>query len=325
LAAAGAGGGLFAYVARRLLLAVPVLLGVSVLVFAVLHLAPGDPAAIMLGAQATREDVERLRRDLGLDQPLPVQYLRWISHVVRGDLGRSIPLGREVLPEVLLRFKATLILTAGALLVAVLVGVPAGILSATRQYTWLDKVAMGIAVTGQSLPVFWTGIMLIITFALSLRWFPSAGMTSPYGGGDAADVLWHLVLPAVTLGTASAAALARLTRSSVLEIVRQDYVRSARAKGLAERAVVLRHVLKNAVNPIITVLGIQVGYLLGGAILTETVFSWPGLGSMTVRAIQARDYPLVQGGVLLIATTFVLVNLLVDLLYAVFDPRIRYE
>ena len=244
---------------------------------------------------------------------------------LRGDLGRSIPLGREVLPEVLLRFRATLILTAGALVIAVIVGVPAGILSATRQYTWLDKLSMGVAVTGQSLPVFWTGIMLIIAFALSLRWFPSAGMTSPYGGGGALDVLWHLALPAVTLGTASAAALARLTRSSVLEIIRQDYVRSARAKGLAERRVVLRHVLKNAVNPIITVLGIQVGYLLGGAILTETVFSWPGLGSMMVRAIQARDYPLVQGGVLLIATTFVIVNLVVDLLYAVFDPRIRYD
>jgi ABC-type dipeptide/oligopeptide/nickel transport system permease component len=325
VAAVGAGGGLHAYVARRLLLAVPVLLGVSVVVFGVLHLAPGDPAAIMLGAQATREDVERLRRDLGLDQPLPMQYARWMGHVLRGDLGRSIPLGREVLPEVLLRFRATLILTAGALVIAVIVGVPAGILSATRQYTWLDKLSMGVAVTGQSLPVFWTGIMLIIAFALSLRWFPSAGMTSPYGGGGALDVLWHLALPAVTLGTASAAALARLTRSSVLEIIRHDFVRSARAKGLAERRVVLRHVLKNAVNPIITVLGIQVGYLLGGAILTETVFSWPGLGSMMVRAIQARDYPLVQGGVLLIATTFVVVNLVVDLLYAVFDPRIRYD
>lgn len=318
-------GGLGSYVARRLLLAVPVLFGVSILVFGVLRLAPGDPAAIMLGAQATKEDVVRLRRDLGLDQPLPVQYVRWMSHVVRGDLGRSIPLGREVLPEVLLRFKATLILTGGALVIAIALGVPAGILSATRQYTWIDKLGMGIAVTGQSLPVFWTGIMLIIVFALSLRWFPSAGMTSPYGGGGTTDVVWHLVLPAVTLGTASAAALARLTRSSVLEIVRQDYVRSARAKGLAERVVVLRHVLKNAINPIITVLGVQIGYLLGGAILTETVFSWPGLGSMMVRAIQARDYPLVQGGVLLIATTFVLVNLLVDLLYAVFDPRIRYD
>ncbi len=322
--AAVGGGGLPAYALRRLLLAVPVLFGVSVLVFAVLHLAPGDPAAIMLGAQATKEDVVRLHRDLGLDQPLVVQYVRWMGHVLQGDLGRSIPLGRAVLPEVLLRFKATLVLTAGALLIAILLGLAAGIVSAVKQYTWLDRISMGVAVTGVSLPVFWTGIMLILLFALQLRWFPSSGMSSPYGSG-VADVLWHLVLPAVTLGTASAAALARLTRSSVLEIIRQDYVRSARAKGLAERAVIARHVLKNAINPIITVLGLQVGFLLGGAILTETVFSWPGLGSMMVRAIQARDYPLVQGGVLLIATSFVLVNLVVDLLYAVFDPRIRYD
>ena len=322
--AAVGGGGLPAYALRRLFLAVPVLFGVSVLVFAVLHLAPGDPAAIMLGAQATKEDVVRLHRDLGLDQPLVIQYVRWMGHVAQGDLGRSIPLGRAVLPEVLLRFKATLVLTAGALLIAILLGLAAGIVSAVKQYTWLDRISMGVAVTGVSLPVFWTGIMLILLFALQLRWFPSSGMSSPYGSG-VADVLWHLVLPAVTLGTASAAALARLTRSSVLEIIRQDYVRSARAKGLAERAVIARHVLKNAINPIITVLGLQVGFLLGGAILTETVFSWPGLGSMMVRAIQARDYPLVQGGVLLIAATFVLVNLVVDLLYAVFDPRIRYD
>ena len=322
--AAVGGGGLPAYALRRLLLAVPVLFGVSVLVFSVLHLAPGDPAAIMLGAQATNEDVQRLHRDLGLDQPLVVQYLHWIGQVARGDLGRSIPLGRAVLPEVLLRFKATLVLTAGALVIAVLLGLAAGIISAVKQYSWLDRLSMGVAVTGVSLPVFWTGIMLIIVFALQLRWFPSSGMSSPYGSG-VADVLWHLVLPAITLGTASAAALARLTRSSVLEIIRQDYVRSARAKGLAERAVIARHVLKNAINPIITVLGVQVGFLLGGAILTETVFSWPGLGSMMVRAIQSRDYPLVQGGVLLIATTFVVVNLAVDLLYAIFDPRIRYD
>jgi ABC-type dipeptide/oligopeptide/nickel transport system permease component len=322
--AAVGGGGLPAYAFRRLLLAVPVLFGVSVLVFSVLHLAPGDPAAIMLGAQATKEDVQRLHRDLGLDQPLVIQYLHWVGQVLRGDLGRSIPLGRAVLPEVLLRFKATLLLTAGALAIAVLLGLIAGIVSAVKQYSWLDRLSMGVAVTGVSLPVFWTGIMLIIVFALQLRWFPSSGMSSPYGSG-VADVLWHLVLPAVTLGTASAAALARLTRSSVLEIIRQDYVRSARAKGLAERAVIARHVLKNAINPIITVLGVQVGFLLGGAILTETVFSWPGLGSMMVRAIQARDYPLVQGGVLLIATTFVVVNLVVDLLYAIFDPRIRYD
>ena len=322
--AAVGGGGLPAYALRRLLLAVPVLFGVSVLVFAVLHLAPGDPAAIMLGAQATKEDIQRLHRDLGLDQPLVVQYFHWIGQVARGDLGRSIPLGRAVLPEVLLRFKATLLLTTGALTIAILLGLIAGIVSAVKQYSWLDRLSMGVAVTGVSLPVFWTGIMLIIVFSLQLRWFPSSGMSSPYGS-SVSDVIWHLVLPAVTLGTASAAALARLTRSSVLEIIRQDYVRSARAKGLAERAVIARHVLKNAINPIITVLGVQVGFLLGGAILTETVFSWPGLGSMMVRAIQARDYPLVQGGVLLIATTFVVVNLVVDLLYAIFDPRIRYD
>jgi ABC-type dipeptide/oligopeptide/nickel transport system permease component len=323
VAAAGSGG-LAGYALRRLLLALPVLFGVSLLVFGVMHMAPGDPAAIMLGAQATHEDVERLRRDLGLDQPLVIQYGRWLGRVVQGDLGRSIPLGRAVLPEVLLRFRATLLLTAGALVVAVSIGLIAGVLSATRQHTWIDKLSMALAVTGVSLPVFWTGIMLILIFALRLRWFPSAGMASPYGSGPL-DVLWHLILPAVTLGTASAAALARMTRSSVLEIVRQEYVRAARAKGLSEWGVVARHVLKNAVNPIVTVLGIQVGFLLGGAILTETVFSWPGLGSMMVRAIQARDYPLVQGGVLLIATTFVLVNLFVDLLYALFDPRIRYE
>jgi len=323
--AAVGGHGLQGYVARRILLALPVLVGVSLLVFGVMRLAPGDPAAIMLGAQATAEDVARLRRDLGLDRPVAVQYLQWMGRVLQGDLGRSIPLGREVLPEVLLRFKATVLLTGGALLIAVALGLAAGIVSATRQYSWLDKLSMAIAVTGVSLPVFWTGIMLILVFALSLRWFPSAGMVSPYGGGGGADLLWHLALPAVTLGTASAAAVARLTRSSVLEIIRQDYVRAARAKGLTERAVIARHVLKNALNPILTVVGVQVGYLLGGAILTETVFSWPGLGSMMVRAIQARDYPLVQGGVLLIATTFVVVNLIVDLLYAVFDPRIRYE
>jgi len=323
--AAVGGGGLPAYALRRLLLAVPVLFGVSVLVFAVLHLAPGDPAAIMLGAQSTKEDVERLHRDLGLDRPLVVQYLRWMGHVVQGDLGRSIPLGRAVLPEVLLRFKATLVLTAGALAIALVLGLAAGIISAVKQYSWLDRLSMGVAVTGVSLPVFWTGIMLIIVFALQLRWFPSSGMSSPYGESGLADVLWHLALPAITLGTASAAALARLTRSSVLEIIRQDYVRAARAKGLAERAVIARHVLKNALNPILTVVGVQAGYLLGGAVLTETVFAWPGVGLLMVQGILARDFPLVQGCVLVIALTFVLINLAVDLLYAYLDPRIQYE
>ena len=321
--AAVGGAGLQGYLVRRILLALPVLVGVSLLVFGVMRLAPGDPAAIMLGAQATREDVERLRRDLGLDRPVAVQYVQWMGRVVRGDLGRSIPLGREVLPEVLLRFKATVVLTAGALVIAISLGLGAGILSATRQYSWLDKLSMAVAVTGVSLPVFWTGIMLILVFALTLRWLPSAGMASPYGGG-LADLLWHLVLPAVTLGTASAAAVARLTRSSVLEIIRQDYVRAARAKGLAERAVIARHVLKNAFNPILTVVGVQVGYLLGGIVVVEEVFTLPGVGRLVLSAIFNRDYPLVQGAVLFIALVFMLTNLLVDLLYIVIDPRIRY-
>jgi ABC-type dipeptide/oligopeptide/nickel transport system permease component len=287
-----------------------------------MRLAPGDPAAIMLGAQATREDVERLRRDLGLDRPVALQYLQWMGRVLQGDLGRSIPLGREVLPEVLLRFKATVVLTAGALVIAIAVGLTAGIVSATRQYSWLDKLSMAVAVTGVSLPVFWTGIMLILVFALSLRWFPSAGMVSPYGGG-LDDLLWHLALPALTLGTASAAAVARLTRSSVLEIIRQDYVRAARAKGLAERAVVARHVLKNALNPILTVIGVQVGYLLGGAILTETVFSWPGLGSEIADSVVRRDLPVTLGLTLAVVIAYSVINLVVDLSYAWFDPRIR--
>ena len=322
--AAVGGAGLQGYLVRRILLALPVLVGVSVLVFGVMRLAPGDPAAIMLGAQATREDVERLRRDLGLDRPVAVQYLQWMGRVLRGDLGRSIPLGREVLPEVVLRFKATVVLTAGALVIAISLGLTAGILSATRQYSWLDKLAMAVAVTGVSLPVFWTGIMLILVFALSLRWFPSAGMMSPYGGGTG-DLLWHLVLPAITLGTASAAAVARLTRTSLLEIIRQDYVRAARAKGLAERTVIARHVLKNAFNPILTVVGVQVGYLLGGAILTETVFSWPGMGRYLIDAIAMRDYPVIQAIILVFAACFFVINLIVDVSYGLVDPRVRAE
>lgn len=312
------------YLLRRLFLTIPVLLGVSLLVFAILHLAPGDPAAIMLGPLASKEDITRLHRDLGLDKPLPVQYGLWIGKLLQGDFGYSISLKRAVFPEILLRFKATVILTVASLAVALLLGVPAGIISAVKQYSIFDKISMLTAVAGVSLPVFWTGIMLILVFAGRLRWFPTAGMYAPTGG-DWLDLLHHLVLPAITLGTASAAILARITRSSMLEIIHQDYMRTARAKGVAERVVIVRHALKNAAIPVVTVLGLQFGYLLGGAILTETVFSWPGLGSMMVRAIQARDYPLVQGGVLFIASTFVLVNLLVDMVYTFLDPRIRYQ
>ena len=313
------------YVARRLLLLVPVLAGVSVIVFMVLHLSPGDPVEIMLGTQATQEDRARLRTDLGLDQPLHVQYVRWLGHVVRGDLGRSLFMRRPVLGEVLGRLQATLILTGTALLLSTTLGIALGVASATRPNSLLDRVSAMASLFGASMPSFWLGIVLMVVFALWLGWLPASGMYAPYGGGDLRDLLAHLALPAVTLAAASVTIIARLTRATMLETLGQDYIRTARAKGVVERAVVLRHGLKNAMIPIITVIGVQAGYLLGGAVLTETVFAWPGVGTLMVQGILARDFPLVQGCVLVVALSFVLVNLAVDLLYAWFDPRIRYE
>jgi peptide/nickel transport system permease protein len=303
----------------------PVLLGVSVVVFMVLHLSPGDPAEIMLGPQATKEDLERLRVELGLTEPLPVQYLRWLGHVVQGDLGKSLWMKRPVLAEVLVRFKATLILTGSALLLSTLGGIALGVASATRPHSLLDRLSAVASLFGISMPVFWLGIVLMVIFALWLGWLPAAGMYAPYGGGDLRDLLAHLALPAVTLAAASMTIVARLTRSTMLETLGQDYVRTARAKGVVEHRVVLRHGLRNALIPIVTVVGVQVGYLLGGAVLTETVFAWPGVGTLMVQGILARDFPLVQGCVLVVALGFVLVNLAVDLLYAWLDPRIRYE
>jgi len=313
------------YLARRLLLLVPVLAGVSIIVFMVLHLSPGDPVEIMLGTQATQEDRARLRADLGLDQPLHVQYVRWLGHVVRGDLGRSLWMRRPVLGEVLGRLQATLILTGTALLLSTTLGIALGVASATRPNSLLDRVSAMASLFGASMPSFWLGIVLMVVFALWLGWLPASGMYAPYGGGDLRDLLAHLALPAVTLAAASVTIIARLTRATMLETLGQDYVRTARAKGVVERAVVLRHALKNAMIPIITVVGVQAGYLLGGAVLTETVFAWPGVGTLMVQGILARDFPLVQGCVLVVALSFVLVNLAVDLLYAWFDPRIRYE
>ena len=313
------------YLVRRLLLLVPVLMGVSVIVFLVLHLAPGDPAEIMLGSQATQADRMRLRADLGLDDPLYVQYARWMGHVVQGDLGRSLWMRRPVLGEVLTRLKATLLLTATALVISSIGGVALGILSATRPNSLLDRTSAVASLFGASMPVFWLGIVLMVIFSLNLGWLPASGMYAPYGGGDLADLAKHLVLPAVTLAAASITIVARLTRAAMLEVLGQDFIRTARAKGLVERSVVVRHALKNALVPIVTVIGVQAGYLLGGAVLTETVFAWPGVGTLMVQGILARDIPLVQGCVLVVALTFVLVNLTVDLLYAVLDPRIRYE
>jgi peptide/nickel transport system permease protein len=313
------------YVVRRLLLLVPVLLGVSVIIFMVLHLTPGDPAEIMLGSQATQADLERLRAELGLTEPLYVQYVHWLGLVARGDLGRSIWMKRPVLNEVLGRFKATLVLTGAALVLSTAGGVALGIASATRPNSLLDRLSAMASLFGASMPVFWLGIVLMVIFALWLGWVPASGMFAPYGGGDLRDLLVHLALPAVTLAAASVTIIARLTRSTMLETLGQDYIRTARAKGVVERAVVLRHGLKNVLIPIVTVVGVQAGYLLGGAVLTETVFAWPGVGTLMVQGILARDFPLVQGCVLVVALSFVLINLVVDLLYAWLDPRIRYE
>jgi peptide/nickel transport system permease protein len=313
------------YLTRRLLSLVPVLAGASVVVFLVLHLSPGDPAEIMLGSQATQEDLARLRAELGLTAPLPVQYLRWLGHVLQGDLGRSIWTKRPVLGEVLGRFRATLILTGSALLLSTAGGILLGIASATRRNSFLDRVSAVLSLFGASMPVFWLGIVLMVTFSLWLGWLPASGMFAPYGGGNARDLLAHLVMPAVTLAAASTAIVARLTRSSMLEVLGQDYIRTARSKGMVERVVVVRHGLWNALMPIVTVVGVQAGYLLGGAVLTETVFAWPGVGTLMVQGILARDFPLVQGCVLVVALTFALINLGVDLLYGYLDPRIRYE
>jgi peptide/nickel transport system permease protein len=313
------------YLAQRLLLLVPVLLGVSVVVFMVLHLSPGDPAEIMLGSQANKADLARLRTELGLDEPLHVQYATWIAHVVQGDLGRSLWMKRPVLGEVMIRLRATLILTATALVISTLLGIALGVASASRPNSLLDRLSAVTSLFGASMPVFWLGIVLMVVFSLQLGWLPASGMYAPYGGGDLRDLLAHLILPAVTLAAASVTIIARLTRSTMLDVLGQDFIRTARAKGLVEGAVVLRHGLKNAMIPIVTVIGVQVGYLLGGAILTETVFAWPGVGSLMVQGILARDFPLVQGCVLVVALSFVLVNLAVDLLYAWLDPRIRYR
>lgn len=312
------------FVARRSLAAVPVLIGVSIVVFLTMKLIPGDAAQVLAGPQATAEQVQLIRQSLGLDRPLYVQYARWIGRALRGDLGRSIQLEAPVTEMVFDRLKNTLILALASTLLAVAIGVPAGILSATRHSTWIDRTSVAAALFGNSMPTFWLGLVLILIFSLHFRLLPSNGMYSLRGPGGLPDLLRHLALPALTLCGVPAAVLSRLTRSSLLETLHDDYVRTARAKGVAESRVIVRHALRNALLPVVTLLAIQVGYLLGGSILVETVFSWPGLGLQLYDAIGARDLPLVQGGVLLVAALFVFINLVVDALYAAIDPRIGY-
>lgn len=302
-----------AYVVRRILMLVPVMLGVSILVFLIMHLAPGDPARMMLGERAPVEQLEALREQLGLNDPLPVQYVKWLSRVVQLDLGRSIRSNRPVLDEILSRLPATAELAFASIGLAILVGVPVGVLSAVRRNTLVDDVAMVGALAGIAMPVFWQGIMLMLIFSLTLEWLPSSGR------GD-----WtHLVLPAITLGTSSAASITRMTRSTMLETISQDYVRTARAKGLAERIVLYRHALRNALLPIVTVIGLEFGSLMAGAVITETIFAWPGIGRLAVDAIRSQDFPLVQGVILMFAAVYALINLVVDVVYAYLDPRLQ--
>lgn len=311
------------YALRRLLLTLPVLLGLSVIVFLIMSLIPGDPAQAILGSYATPENLERLRADLGLDLPLPQQYLVWLGNILQGDLGRSYTLNRPVLDEVLERFNATLLLAGTSLVLCTIVGVAAGIISAVRQYGWGDKIITLLVLVGISVPAFWLGMLMIMFFSVGLRWFPASGMTAAYGGGGVLDILNHLVLPAIALAVVAAGVIARLTRSNMLEVLRQDYIRTARAKGLGENRVVLRHAFKVALVNLIPVIGVQAGFVIGGAVYIETVFQWPGIGRMLVNAISTRDLLLVQGGVLIVAAAYVLFNLLADLLQHWLDPRIQ--
>lgn len=306
---------MLSYILHRIFMLIPVLFGVTLVSFSLLHLVPGDPAEILGGQEATAEDIARIRAEYGLDQPLVVQYLRFVGSAARGDLGISIQSRHPVNELLLQRLAFTLQLSLVSILVASIIGLLAGIISSTRQYSVFDTASMLGALFGISMPIFWLGLLLILVFAVKLHWLPSGGT-----GG-----LRHLILPAIALGSASAAVIARMTRASMLEVARQDYIRTARATGYRERVVIFRHALKNAMIPVLTVFGLEFGYMLGGAVLTETVFSLPGIGRLLVEGIFMRDYPVVQGAMMAVATTFVLVNLLTDVAYAFFDPRIRYE
>ena len=304
------------FVGKRLLASIPVLWGVTTLVFLAIHLLPGDPAELMLAESGgSAESIAYLRTQLGLDDPLYVQYGRFLLNTLRGDLGRSIFTNRPVLQTILEQLPSTIELALAAMLVAIALGTGLGILAALNHNSWLDNACMTLAVTGVSVPIFWSGLLLILLFSSTLHWLPATGQ-----GG-----LRHLLMPAVVLGFASSGTIARLVRSSLLEVLYKEYITTARAKGLSERLILTHHALKNALIPVITVVGLQFGFLLGGAVVTETVFSRQGIGRLILDAILWKDFPLVQGGVLLAAVTYTLVNLLVDISYAFADPQIRHD
>ncbi|RVJ06762.1 ABC transporter permease [Sinorhizobium medicae] len=311
------------YVLTRLIAVVPVLFGLSIIVFLVMTLIPGDAATAILGSYATPENVERINRDLGLDKPLVQQYVIWMGNVLQGDFGRSFALNRPVLDEVLERFQATLVLAGVSLVLCSLIGLLAGVISAVRQFGWADRIITFFVLAGISMPSFWLGLLLIYLFAVHWRILPASGMYAVYGGGDLKDLLLHLILPATTLAVVAAGIIARLRRGAMLEVLRQDYVRTARAKGLPERRVIYAHAFRAALVSVIPAIGIQAGFVLGGAVYVETVFQWPGIGAMLVKAISTRDILLVQGGVLVVAASYVLFNLLADVVQSMLDPRIR--
>ena len=308
------------YIIKRLLMLIPVIIGVTFIVFFILNLSPGDPAAIILGEQATEEALEMKREELGLNDPLLVRYGRYMWDMVHGDLGVSYKNSISVWDQVIDRFPNTCILAIAGIFVALIIGIPTGIISAKKQYSVMDNVSMILALIGVAMPNFWFGLIMVIVFSLTLGWLPSQGM-----GAGFIPLLQSLVLPALTLGTGCAATITRMTRSSMLEVIRQDYVSTARAKGVNEKIITYRHMLRNALIPIITAVGLQFGSLLGGAMLTETVFSWPGLGRLMVDAIKSKDIPLVLGSIIFMATTFTVVNLVVDIIYAFVDPRIKSQ
>jgi ABC-type dipeptide/oligopeptide/nickel transport system permease component len=304
-----------AYLARRVLLAIPTLLVSVTLVFFLFRLVPGDPAELIAGEMAPREVVESIRRQMGLDQPLHVQYVRYLTGLVRGDVGISKVFQQNAAEQLRTRLPATVQLAGLAMVLALVLGVAAGMVAAIKQYSWLDTLATLGAVGGISIPSFWLGLMLIMLFSVTLGWLPTSGR----GGWESA------ILPALTLSAYQMAVIARMTRSSMLEVLRQDYVRTARAKGVREQGVVLRHALRNALIPTVTIAGLQMGYLLGGSVIVETVFAWPGLGALMIESVRIRDYTMAQAVALLFAATFLIVNLLVDVLYAWLDPRVQYR
>lgn len=304
---------MYKYIIKRLLMLIPVIIGVSFLVFFIMSLAPGDTARTILGEDAPMEAVKALNKELGLNDPVIVRYARYMGDLLRGDLGDSYKSGRPVFEEVMSRFPDTLKLAFWGMVFAIVLSIPIGIISATRQYSLTDSISMIFALLGVATPNFWLGLILIIAFSLHLHWFPSGGSEG-----------WRsLILPVITLGTGCMANITRTTRSSMLEVVRQDYIRTAKAKGVNGKAVIYRHALKNALIPVVTVIGLQFGSLLGGAVLTETVFSWPGIGTYLVNSIKAKDTPAVLGCVIIFSICFSIVNLGVDILYAYIDPRIK--